>query len=296
MGVAGPAGHLPERVGPPQRAFAGPPVLHDYQWVRNDGTDDADIAGETGSTYTLAAADRGKTVKVRVTFTDDAGNDESLTSAATETVQARPNSPATGLPAVSGTAQVGETLTADTSAIADEDGLDDVSYGYQWTAGDADISGATGSSHTLTASEQGKTVQVKVSFTDDAGNAESLTSAATEAAKPAPLTAGFSDVPNSHDGQTAFTFELRFSEEFGISYKTLRDHAFTVTGGTVNKARRMTQGSNIGWTITVTPGGNAAVTVALPVTTDCNATGAVCTADGRKLSNRNEFTVSGSGG
>ena len=52
-------------------------------------------------------------------------------------------------------------------------------------------------------------------------------------------------------------------------------------------------GGNIGWTITVTPDSAAAVTVILPVTTDCDADGAVCTADARKLSNRNEFTVSG---
>ena len=99
---------------------------------------------------------------------------------------------------------------------------------------------------------------------------------------------------SAHDGQTAFTFEPRFSEEFGISYLTLRDHAFKVTGGTVNKAKRITQGSNIGWTITVTPGSAAAaVTVVLPIATDCDADGAVRTADGRKLSNRNEFTASG---
>ena len=36
----------------------------------------------------------------------------------------RTNNPATGAPAISGTAQVGETLTADTSGITDVDGLD----------------------------------------------------------------------------------------------------------------------------------------------------------------------------
>ena len=72
---------------------------------------------------TLAAADEGKTIKVRVSFTDDADNEETLTSAATATVEATPNSPATGTPTISGIAQVGETLTADTSGIADEDGL-----------------------------------------------------------------------------------------------------------------------------------------------------------------------------
>ncbi|MDE0189674.1 MAG: SwmB domain-containing protein, partial [bacterium] len=96
------------------------------------------------------------------------------------------NSPATGAPAITGTARVGETLTADTSGIADADGLDDASFSYQWLADGADISGATGSSYTLAGADRGKAVRVRVSFTDDAGNSETLTSAATAAvaAKP----------------------------------------------------------------------------------------------------------------
>ena len=46
-----------------------------------------------------------------------------------------------------------------------------------------------------------------------------------------PLTAAFEATPESHDGSADFTFQLRFSEEFSLSYRTLRDHAFTVTGG-----------------------------------------------------------------
>ena len=75
------------------------------------------IAGATNATYTLTASDEGKAIKVQVSFTDDADNEETLTSAATEAVSAAPtpNSPATGAPTISGTAQVGETLTANTS-------------------------------------------------------------------------------------------------------------------------------------------------------------------------------------
>ncbi len=268
-------------------------VSYRYQWIAGG----SDIAGATGSTYTLTSSEEGQTVQVRVTFTDDAGNDETLTSAATGEVEARPNNPATGAPAISGTPQVGETLTASTSDIDDSDGLTNVSYSYQWIAGGSDISGATNSTYTPADSDVGKAIQVRVSFEDDANNQESLTSTATEAVVPRPpLTASFQSKPSTHDGQTAFTFELRFSEEFGLSYVTLRDHAFSVTGATVDKAKRMTQGSNIGWTITVTPESAAAVTVVLPVTTDCGATGAICTGDGRMLSNRLEFTVSGPGG
>ena len=146
-----------------------------YQWLADGG----DIQDATDNTYTLVVADVGKTIKVGVSFTDDGGNEERLTSAATAAVAARANNPPTGAPTINGTAQVGETLTADTSGIADEDGLDDATFAYQWTTGGSDISGATDSSYTLTSSEEGQTVQVRVSFTDDAGNQESLTSAAT---------------------------------------------------------------------------------------------------------------------
>ncbi|MDE2883672.1 MAG: fibronectin type III domain-containing protein, partial [Chloroflexota bacterium] len=203
-------------------------VSYTYQWL----ADDAEISGATGSTYTLVAADQGKEIKARVSFTDDAGNAESLTSAATPAVAAA-NSPATGAPAISGTAQVGETLTVSTTGIADADGLTNVGYNYQWLADDAEISGATGSTYTLASGDRGKAITARVSFTDDAGNAESLTSAATAAVAPPPLTASVRAAPASHDGSAAFTFELHFSEEFELSYVTLRDHAFTVTGGSI---------------------------------------------------------------
>ena len=145
-----------------------------------------------------------------------------------------------------------QTLTADTSNIADQDGLTNVSYSYQWIAGGTDIEGATGSSYTLTASEQGKTIQVRVTFTDDRNNAETLTSIATTAvaAAPEPLTVRLkAAAPATHDGSSEFTFEIEFSEEFGISYATLRDHAFNVTGGSVETAQRTDKPSNIPWRI-----------------------------------------------
>ena len=107
------------------------------------------------------------------------------------------------------------------------------------------------------------------------------------------LTASVSVVPESHDGGTVFTFELRFSEtpRKRFSYTIMRDLAFTVTGGEVIKARRLTPQSNVGWEIYVQPDGNGPVTIVLPVTTDCTAEGAICTEDRRPLSNRLEITV-----
>ena len=272
-----------------------------YQWIRTDSGTDTDVAGETAQTYTLRAADEGRAIKVRVTFRDDADNEESLTSAATGAVGARPNNPATGAPTISGAAQVGKTLTADTSSIADADGLTSVSYRYQWIRSDGgtggDIAGANASTYELRDADQGKTIKVRVSFTDDRNNNETLTSRKTAAVAPrSPLTASFLNMPSSHDGQGTITFELRFSEEFSLSYRVLKEqNALSITNGTVTKTRRMEQGSNASWEIQIQPDGNGSVTIVLPVTTNCDDLGAICTGDGRKLSNRNELTVSGPG-
>ena len=209
------------------------------------------------------------------------------------------NTPAIGLPTISGTPQVDETLTADTSAISDEDGLSNVSYQYQWLRDDADIAGQTNSTYRLVSADEGKTIKVGVTFRDDADNAESLTSTATTAiaAQPAEtpavlLTASFANVPADHNGSN-FTFQLSFSENVEAGYARIRDHAFTVSGATIDSASRITQGSNQGWNVEVNPTGNGAVTITLPETTDCDSSGAICTEDSRKLSQSTSATVAG---
>ena len=98
------------------------------------------------------------------------------------------NNPATGAPTITGTAQVGGVLTANLSNVTDPDGLDDVSYSYQWIADDGttetDIDHATGETYRPITADEDKTVKVRVSFNDDEGNPESLTSAATGAVSP----------------------------------------------------------------------------------------------------------------
>ena len=103
-----------------------------------------------------------------------------------EVTGAAVGSPATGAPSIRGILQQGETLTADTTGgIEDENGIPDgVTYSYQWVARgggtETDISGATGQTYTLTSSEVGQRIKVRVSFTDGGGFRETLTSAAIE--------------------------------------------------------------------------------------------------------------------
>ena len=101
-----------------------------------------------------------------------------------------PNNAATGKPAVSGTAQTAEVLTAAKGAIADVDGLTladateaGFAYTYQWlrvdsdgTSNPTDIPGATGARYTVTAADMGKKLKVRVSFTDDFNANEARTS------------------------------------------------------------------------------------------------------------------------
>ena len=93
-----------------------------YQWVRvdADGTsNEEDITDETDATYTLTADERGKKVKVEVRFVDILGGEETRTSAPTATLAGTPNTAATGAPTITGTAEVGQTLTAVTTGIMD---------------------------------------------------------------------------------------------------------------------------------------------------------------------------------
>ena len=107
-----------------------------------------------------------------------------------------------------------------------------------------------------------------------------------------PLTARFEDLPEEHDGTSAFEFELRFSEgPENLSYVTLRDQAFAVTGGTVRAASR--KDGNRRWTIRVEPDSRDAVVITLPGDRACDATGAICMEDGRRLSNSPSATVAG---
>ena len=210
-------------------------VEYSYHWMSYDGSEDTDIQGATCSTYTLVQADEHMVFKVKVLFTDDAGNKQLLTSEpaypvkpsnlsasesddgvvlswdvpmgwphwpffqirrsrpdfgepetqvlfdltfstdntyidrdvepgvlylyrvkgvdpvllegeVSEPVEIRTGEPtpagnrlATGAPTMHGTVQVGETLTADASDIADADGLTGEAFRYQWVVFDGNI-------------------------------------------------------------------------------------------------------------------------------------------------------------
>ena len=108
-------------------------------------------------------------------------------------------------------------------------------------------------------------------------------SIAGESATAPALTAEFRNLPASHKGRTyPFKFELHFSAEIPMSYRTVQDDLLSV-GARVDEARRLTQGSNMGWEITVSPISYDDIVITLPATADCTSETAVCTSTGQKL-------------
>ncbi len=140
-----------------------------YQWLRNGSP----ITGATKSTYKLVAADLGAAISVKVTGSKSGYTSVSKTSSATKTVKA--GSLAKGKVSVSGTRRVGRTLTAKTSKWSSG-----VEYHYQWYRNSTKITDANGRTYTLTPSDRGKRVKVKVWTTKDGYNtSKSKTSART---------------------------------------------------------------------------------------------------------------------
>ena len=114
-----------------------------------------------------------------------------------------------------------------------------------------------------------------------------------ETAGPA-LTARFENMPAAHDGEGAFTFRVAFSENIGISYRSLREDAFTVSGGRVTRGERVDDRRDL-FEMTVEPDGGSAVTVTLPAGRECSVSGAICTKgeNRRQLTNTPTATVAG---
>ena len=112
-----------------------------------------------------------------------------------------------------------------------------------------------------------------------------------------PLTGSFSNAPDGHDGTAAFTIQFDLSENpGGMSWRTVKDHLFDVTGGAIERVQRMrSTGSakNRRWQLTVTPSGHDDVSLTLRGTSTCTDTHAVCTSDGRTLTGGTTVTIAG---
>ena len=284
-----------------------------YQWMRSVSGTDTDISGATLSTYTLTAADEGNTVKVKASFTDNAGYAEGpLTSNAY---------PSTGT--------VLAALTdATLSALTVNDGTNDLAlspafapgtFTYAANAGNAvttvtlsatvNHAGASVSGVTL-----GGTAIADSDFTDgitvpslvvgdnaivvtvtaeDTTTTETYTVVVTRAA--GTLTATLESPDYVVVENLRYRFDLKLTEAVAIPLRDVRDHAFSVTNGRMVKAKRIhmsAAGSNH-WRMTVEPYDETKpVTVTLRGNRACSEQGALCTGGGDQVINSPTLTLS----
>ncbi len=158
------------------------PIEFSYQWLRCDSNGAAcnDVGPATSETaHLLIHEDVGHTLRVAVTATNSAGS-ASVTSAASAVVRAlKPTN--TKLPAISGSATVGQLLTVSEGGW---EGTTPLSYSYQWQLCDAagsacsEVPGATSSSYRVLASQLGGSLRAVTTASNSAGSS-SATSAAT---------------------------------------------------------------------------------------------------------------------
>jgi hypothetical protein len=208
-----------------------------YRWQENVNGTWTNLSGQISATLSIPSDQSyvGKSIRVVATTTDALGGTTEFMSAG-QTI-ANVNDVPTGVPSITGTATQGETLTADVSGIADEDGLG--SFAYVWKGDGVVIAGATSSTLVLGQAQVGKAITVEVSYTDGEGTVEGpLVSGATgavanvddeasgsldvtgSAAEGGTLTASLTSV-SDEDGAT--TTAYRWQEDVGGTWTDLAD-------------------------------------------------------------------------
>ena len=229
-----------------------------YQWSRGGSA----ISGATSNTYTLVSADAGQTLTVNAQYTDDVGNAENVTSTATGAIVSTTN----GSVAISGTEIIGQTLTATVTDANNVSGA----ITYQWSRGGSAISGATSNTYTLVFADAGQTLTVNAQYTDDASNAENVTSSATGVIS-APTTMAVSSFSTSSYRFDAYgttdnpTLTLKKGSTYTFNLTSISGHPFYIKTAS-------STGTNNQYTSGVTGNGNDKDSLTFAVPSDAPAT------------------------
>ena len=145
-------------------------IVYAYQWYRCDasGAHCASVHGATKSTYTLVAADVGRTLGLTVRATDSTGTAPGYASLAGLVAAKSLKLAATTQPTLAGTAAAGQALTVTPGTwSASAAGT----FTYAWLRCNANgrlcttITGATSPAYTLTADDSGHTIVATVTAT-----------------------------------------------------------------------------------------------------------------------------------
>ena len=269
--------------------------------ANDDNVDAADKSVTVSGTIATSGANATAPAARTLTITDDDAASTTITLSVDPDEVAEDDS---GTPiTVTGTlnASASASATDVTVSVGSGNGTNGATSGTDFAAVDhVTLTIAAGSTSgtaifTLTPTddsdvEADETVSVTGSATGLSVTATSIT--ITNDDRP-PFTAEFLNVPASHNGDSTFTFELRFSEHFTASYKKIRDRTLNVTGGTVTRAGRLVKKDNRRWNITIEPSSDDSVAIVLPSRPCSQRWRAICTDDDRQLAEAVSATVSG---
>ncbi len=130
----------------------------------------------TDGTYTYIPAHNFNGIDtIAFKVADDRGG---ISTYAVALTVAAVNDPPTGTLTISGSARLDEAMVAQ-PALTDVEGLG--TFSFQWLLSGVAITGASAASYTAVEADIGLSLSVRVSYTDGAGNAESITTTATTA-------------------------------------------------------------------------------------------------------------------
>ena len=189
-----------------------------YQWLR----DGVNIVNETKESYAVSSSDIGKTISVKITYTDDNGYLESITSSPVTIT--RENSPPLGIVSIDGIASDGQVLSVSNN-LTDNDGMGQVSY--QWLKNGKNINGATQSTLTLTTKDVGSKISVNASYIDLQGIFENVSSTS--------LVVTANTKPELNSIGKNWDIEVGKKLSIPLSVHDLQDDAFTIITTTTPK-------------------------------------------------------------
>ena len=173
------------------------PVTYSYQWQRCTPAKGVctNIAGATGQTHTVASADVGYILRAAVTAANAIGKTTAFSNVTT-VVAPKDQAPSNVTPPIiAGLPAVGHTLVAASGTWKGGSG----SFSYQWLRCNAsganctDLPGATAQSYTVTSSDVGSALSVRVRASNNVGSA-SATSASRDSRHRWRLQVGASDL------------------------------------------------------------------------------------------------------
>ena len=230
--------------------------------------------------YEFSAASASGAPAYGYTWTDDL--DWSMVTTLTLYLSLPANNAATGAPEITGTAEVGEELVVDVTTVEDDDAIASGTVSYEWFhvdgATETSISGARGAllnRYTVSESDAGLQLKVKMSFTDALGNKEELESAPVSVAALPAITVeadrakatgkvDFITYTLTREGATAaaltvtLTFEGPAGNDWGLdpAGSAMRQVTFGAGQATVTQIILLASGfRNIGFNQSTTEGG-----------------------------------------